>query len=86
MGCFRMAVSVEEMKNYLRIDFEDDDVLIENLIMAGKKQCMDILRTDDEEDLYACANGKIAVMFTGAGRRDSDGCGGFEVESDVPEE
>lgn len=64
MGCFRMIVSVEEMKNYLRIDFEDDDALIENLIMAGKKQCMDILRTDDEEDLYACANGKIAVMFT----------------------
>lgn len=43
MGCFRMTVSVEEMKNYLRIDFEDDDALIENLIMAGKKQCMDIL-------------------------------------------
>ena len=39
-----MIVTVEEMKNYLRIDFEDD------------------------------------------GRRDSDGCGGFEVESDVPEE
>lgn len=41
MGCFRMTVSVEEMKNYLRIDFEDD-----------------------EEDLDACASGKIAVMFT----------------------
>ena len=64
MGCFRMTVSVEEMKNYLRIDFEDDDALIENLIMAGKKQCMDILRTDAEEDLDACASGKVAVMFT----------------------
>lgn len=64
MGCFRMIVSVEEMKNYLRIDFEDDDALIENFIMAGKKQCMDILRTDGEEDLDACANEKIAVMFT----------------------
>ena len=31
---------------------------------AGEKQCMDILRTDDEADLDACANGKIAVMFT----------------------
>ncbi len=33
-------------------------------ITAGKKQCMDILRTDDEADLDDCANGKIAVMFT----------------------
>ena len=42
-----MTLTVEEMKNYLRIDFEDDDSLLENFIAAGKKQCMDILRTDD---------------------------------------
>ena len=59
-----MTVTVDEMKNYLRIDYEDDDSLIENFITAGKKQCMDILRTDDEADLDECANGKIAVMFT----------------------
>ncbi len=50
-----MTVTVEEMKSYLRVDFEDDDALIENFISAAKKQCMDILRTDDEADL---------VMFT----------------------
>ena len=59
-----MNVTVEEMKNYLRIDFEDDDSLLENFIAAAKKQCMDILRTDDEADLDAAQNGKIAVMFT----------------------
>ncbi len=59
-----MIVTVEEMKNYLRVDFEDDDSLIENLITAAKKQCMDILRTDDETDLTAAQNGKSAVMFT----------------------
>ena len=59
-----MTVTVEEMKKYLRIDFEDDDSLIENFITAAKKQCMDILRTDDEEELNAAQNGKIAVMFT----------------------
>jgi len=59
-----MIVTVEEMKSYLRVDFEDDDSLIENLITAAKKQCMDILRTDDEADLTAAQNGKIAVMFT----------------------
>ena len=59
-----MTVTVDEMKNYLRIDYEDDDSLIENFITAGKKQCMDILRTETEADLDECANGKIAVMFT----------------------
>lgn len=59
-----MIVTVEEMKSYLRVDFEDDDSLIENLITTAKKQCMDILRTDDEADLTAAQNGKIAVMFT----------------------
>lgn len=57
-------VTVEEMKNYLRVDFEDDDALIGAFLTAAKKQCMDILRTEDEADLEACANGKIAVMFT----------------------
>ena len=59
-----MIVNVDEMKNYLRIDFEDDDSLLENFITAGVKQCMDILRTDDEADLDVAQNGKIAVMFT----------------------
>ncbi|MCM1267111.1 MAG: head-tail connector protein [Bacteroidales bacterium] len=58
-----MTVTVEEMKSYLRVDFEDDDSLIANFITAAKKQCMDILRTDDEADLDAAQNGKIAVMF-----------------------
>ena len=59
-----MIVTVEEMKNYLRIDFEDDDSLIGDFISAAEKQCMDILRTDDAHDLEDCPNGKIAVMFT----------------------
>ena len=29
-------VTLEEMKNYLRVDYEDDDALIENLIAAAK--------------------------------------------------
>ena len=59
-----MTLTVEEMKNYLRIDFEDDDLLIKNFITAGKKQCMDILRTDEESGLQEAENGKPAVMYT----------------------
>ena len=62
----RMMVTLEEMKNYLRVDYEDDDALIENLIAAAKRQCKDILRTDDNADLEQAENGKIAVMFTAA--------------------
>ena len=64
-----MIVTVEEMKNYLRIDFEDDDSLLANFIAAAKKQCMDILRTDDEADLDTAQNGKIAVMFSKVKKR-----------------
>ena len=59
-------VTLEEMKNYLRVDYGDDDALIEGMISAAVKQCMDILRTDSEDDLAAAPNGKIAVMFTAA--------------------
>lgn len=51
---------------YLRVDYGDDDALIEGMISAAVKQCMDILRTDSEDDLAAAPNGKIAVMFTAA--------------------
>ena len=57
-------VTLQEMKNYLRVDDDDDDVLIETIIASAERQCMDILRTDDEADLDAAQNGKIAVMFT----------------------
>ncbi len=59
----RMIVTLEEMKNYLRIDFEEDDDLIDHLILAAERQCMDIMRTEEEADLFGCPNGKIAVMF-----------------------
>ena len=39
-------VTLEEMKSYLRVDYGDDDALIEGMITAAKRQCMDILRTD----------------------------------------
>ena len=29
-----MAVTLEEMKNYLRVDYDDDDALIESMVRA----------------------------------------------------
>ena len=37
-----MIVTVKEMKNYLRVDFDDDDVLLSDLIEQGQQICMDV--------------------------------------------
>jgi uncharacterized phage protein (predicted DNA packaging) len=57
-------VTVEEMKQYLRVDFDDDDSLIEYMLTSAKRLCMDILRVDDETAFFACENAKSAVMYT----------------------
>ena len=57
-----MIVSLEEMKQYLRVDFEDDDQLIADLISVSL--CKDVLRTDDDTVLVGAGNGKAAVMYT----------------------
>lgn len=58
-----MIVTLEEMKNYLRVDYEDDDALLENMITASVKLCMDIARVESEETLAQDPNGKIAVLY-----------------------
>ena len=40
-----MLVELDEMKNYLRVDFDDDDMLIDTLLVSAERICMDILRT-----------------------------------------
>lgn len=60
-----MTITLEEMKNYLRVDFEDDDRLIEGLIRSGQKMCMDILRTDDPAVLEN-PDARTAVLYAAA--------------------
>ena len=61
-----MVVTLEEMKNYLRVDDEEDDGLILTLLASAERLCMDILRIDEESDLEGTENGKTAVMYTTA--------------------
>lgn len=61
-----MLITLEEMKNYLRVDFDDDDVLIEALITAATRICMDILRTESSDELSTCENAKAAILYTAA--------------------
>ena len=59
-----LIVSLEEMKQYLRVEFEDDDQLIADLISSSVSLCKDVLRTDDDTVLVGAGNGKAAVMYT----------------------
>ena len=56
-------VTLDEMKQYLRIDFDDEDSLIRDLITGAVKSCMDIARVDTEAALFEIQNAKVAVMF-----------------------
>lgn len=59
-----MIVTLEEMKQYLRVEYDDDDSLIQYLILSAKKICMDIIRTDNEKLLNTDENAKVAMMYT----------------------
>ena len=61
-----MIVSVEEAKGYLRVDYDDDDSLIESLILSAQRLCMDILRTEDTKVFEKDRNAKIAVLYCAA--------------------
>src|SRR5574344_676725 len=44
-----MIITLDEMKNYLRVDHEDDDKLIKSLIISSEQLCMDVARISDKK-------------------------------------
>lgn len=56
-------ITLEETKSYLRVDFDDEDEMIESLIQSSIKYSMDVTRVNSEEDLSKNPNGKIAVLY-----------------------
>lgn len=61
-----MIVTVDEMKTYLRVDTDEEDTLIGELIAAAEGLCLRVLRTDDPEELQNTPDGKLAVMYATA--------------------
>ena len=53
-----MSVTLEEAKNYLRVDFDEDDGLLENLIKAAESMVADVSRDSPLEE-----DGKIATLY-----------------------
>ena len=58
-----MIVTLEEMNNYLRVDYDDDDALLEGIIVQSQQICMDVARLSDFEDFEKQPVSKIAVMY-----------------------
>ena len=61
-----MVVTLNEMKNYLRVDYDEDDALIGSMIGASERLCMDVARMDDMEEFSAVENAKISVLYAAA--------------------
>ena len=61
-----MIVTLDEMKNYLRVDHTDDDALIGSIISSSERMCMDVARIEDMERFEQQENARIAVMYAAA--------------------
>ena len=60
-----MLVTLAEAKEYLRVDFDDDNTFIEHLISSAQRLCMDIVRVDDEQTFEAdYRDAKIAILYS----------------------
>ncbi len=57
-----MIVSLDEMKQYLRVDFSDDDAFLENTITSAESLCADIARLS-AEDFAEQPVAKVAVLY-----------------------
>lgn len=63
LGVIAVFLTLEEMKNYLRVDHEEDDGLLADLLKASEKLCMDIARMEDRQEFEQSPNAKIAVQY-----------------------
>ena len=60
------VVSLKDAKQYLRVDYDDDDKLIESILTAAKKLCLDVLMTSDIAVLNNSALGDVAILYAAA--------------------
>ena len=59
-----MLLELEEVKNYLRVDTDEEDGLITGLSQSAEKLCMDVARIEDAEDFASLGDtAKTAVLY-----------------------
>ena len=60
-----MIVTLDQAKEYLRIDGNAEDTTVETLLKSAQNLCMDVARFDNESDFDAAGDiSKTAVLFT----------------------
>ena len=56
-------ITLKEAKNYLRVDYEEDDSLIQNLLSTAKNLVMDVGRLDEENFTKNEDTVRTAMLF-----------------------
>lgn len=57
-----MSVSLKEAKTYLRVDFDEDDDLIKQIITTSTNLCRDIARVEDSK-FNDDESTKLAILY-----------------------
>lgn len=56
-------LTLEEIKNYLRVDDTFDDQLIQHLYDSAYAFCLDVARCSDRKTFDAFPNSRIALLY-----------------------
>ena len=56
-------ITLKESKNYLRVDYDEDDKLIQNLLSTAKQIVMDVGRMSEEDFSVNEDTVRTAVLF-----------------------
>lgn len=56
-------ITLKEAKNYLRVDYDEDDKLIQNLISTSKQLVMDVGRMSEEDFSVNEDTVRTAMLF-----------------------
>lgn len=60
-----MPITLEEMKSYLRVDYDDDDELLSTLLQTACHLCADTARVDVKDlNKKSSADIKTAILYT----------------------
>ena len=59
-----MLVTLAEIKQYLRVGFDDDDALLQQLLTTAQELCLAVARLSDAEAITASTNQlRIGILY-----------------------